>query len=171
VATIQHARGSGAVAAKIVAALDRLARGLRAHRQAVAAGLGLTPLQLELLAVVAAGPPPQPNVGPLAAELGIAQPTVTESLRVLETKGLLTRITDTADRRRTVVTLTDPGRHTVANIDIGEQRLRTAVAALDRGDQDATLEVLLDAIAALVGAGVITDLRVNCPEHRPAVTV
>ena len=64
-----------ALPAKVVDALARLARGQRAHRQAVATQHNLTPLQLELLVTLGQAPPPEPLVGALARELAVTQPT------------------------------------------------------------------------------------------------
>lgn len=105
-----------ALAARVGAALERLGRARRIHRQGVATAHGLTPLQLDLLATLADGPPPLPYVGELAAELGVAQPTVTDSLNALVRKGLVRRRRDDADARRSLLTLTRGGDRVVAEI-------------------------------------------------------
>jgi DNA-binding MarR family transcriptional regulator len=154
------------LAAKIVAALDRLARGLRRDRQAFATRHGLTPLQLGLLRTIAEGPPPQPLVGLLATELGVAQPTITDSLAALDRKGLLRRGPDAADRRRTAVALSAEGEDLVGRA--GDHALFEGVAALDPKAQEALLPALLAVIAHLVDAGVITVARtcLTCRFHR-----
>jgi DNA-binding MarR family transcriptional regulator len=152
---------------KIVAALDRLARGHRRHQQAVASQHGLTPLQLELLTTLAAGPPPEPLVGLLARELSVTQPTVTDALLALERKGLLTRRGDAADRRRTTVALTAAGRRIVEAVSGADQRLRDGAAALDRSIQETTLGALLHLIGHLVDVGIIDVARtcLTCRYH------
>jgi DNA-binding MarR family transcriptional regulator len=181
---------------KVVAALDRLARGQRSRRQVVAATYGITPLQADLLVTLSAGEPPAPVVGLLARELGVSQPTVTDSLRTLERKQLITRHRHTADARRVSAVLTPSGRRLVTKLAVGDQELIDAVAALDRSGQEALLGNALALIAGLVDSGFISvartcltcrfrerdgaghrcalldmalgpaDLRVNCPEHR-----
>src|SRR5690554_5404810 len=86
-----HVGGDVDVAVKMVAALDRLARAQRQLRQSAASRLGLTALQAELVTMLAAGPPPEHVVGELASELGVRQPTLTDSAAALERKGLLVR--------------------------------------------------------------------------------
>lgn len=161
------APADGDLPARVVAALDRLARGQRSHRQALASGHGLTPLQLELLATLAGGPPPEPLVGLLARELGVSQPTVTDSLLALERKGLLTRHRETADRRRTGVALTGAGARLVADVSSADRDLVDAVAALPRGDQETALEVVLTLIGRLVDTGVVQVARtcLTCRFH------
>jgi DNA-binding MarR family transcriptional regulator len=186
-------------ATKIVAALDRLARGLRAHRQAVAGPRGLTPLQIDLLATIGQGPPPEPLVGLLARELGVSQPTITDAVRALHAKGLVTRLPVIADRRRTSVVLTTDGARMVDELARCDAALVDAVAALPRPDQETALDVLLGLIGRLVDVGIIdiartcmtcrfhevhagkhrcalldldlppAERRVNCPEHQPAI--
>ncbi|MCC7076855.1 MAG: winged helix-turn-helix transcriptional regulator [Acidimicrobiia bacterium] len=187
-----------ALAEKVLAALDRLARAHRINRQANAGAHGLSPLQVELLTTLAEGPPPRAHVGPLAAEIGVTQPTATDSLASLEQKGLVTRRRDTADSRRTSCQLTPAGRRLARNLDRADTGFVTAIEALPRDTQADMLEALLNLIAHLVGTGAIAisrtcftchhyqrkgtthtctligadlaaaDLRVNCPEHQPA---
>ena len=186
------------LAPTIVAALDRLARGQRSFRQAVASDLKLTPLQVEILSTIAAGPPPQPLVGLLARELGVSQPTITDAAAVLESKGLLRRRIDDGDRRRSVLSLTRRGAQVVERITAADRRIVEAIGAASSAAQADAVEALFALIARLVDAGIIdvartcttcryldahrgrrrcrlleidlgpAELRVNCPEHEPS---
>lgn len=179
----------------MVAALDRIARNQRSRRQSVAARHGITPLQADLLLTLSLGEPPVPAVGLLARELGVSQPTVTDSIVALERKQLVARHRHAADARRVAVALTPAGRQLVAELADGERELIDAVAGLPRSDQEALLERTLGLIARLAEQGFISvartcltcrfyeregvvhrcalldmaigsaDLRVNCPEH------
>lgn len=154
--------------ARIVAAVDRLARGQRAHRQAAAARHGLTLLQMDLLAVLAEGPPPQPVVGQLAEELAVTQPTVTDSLQALHRKGLVVRQQDPADGRRTTITLSLQGAATADEVAMADQELVDGVAALGPDEQQAALSALLTVIAHHVDSGIISTVRtcLTCHFHR-----
>ncbi|GAA3738631.1 hypothetical protein GCM10022239_12760 [Leifsonia bigeumensis] len=186
----------GDVPEKIVAALDRIARGLRSHRQSVASRVGLTPLQLELLQTIDESP--RPVIGLLAKELEVSQPTVSDSLLALERKGHVVRRRSDTDRRRTTMELTDSGRELVGEVRRAGEILRSSVAALAGPDQEAVLDILLSLIGNLLDAGIIqvartcrtcrfydhrdgldarcallqiplppAALRVDCPEHEP----
>lgn len=184
------------VPGKIVAAVDRIARGVRAHRQAIAGGAGLTVLQAELLRTLADGQPPPAFAGPLATELGVSQPTVSDSLAALERKGYVARTETPDDRRRSTFVLTEAGAVLAAELAGSEGALLAAVARMPDPDQARALRVLLDLIGGLLDSGVLAvartcptcrffdetptgprctllqaalapgDLRVNCPEHQ-----
>ncbi|APA94720.1 hypothetical protein NS506_00640 [Nocardia seriolae] len=147
------------VADKVVAALDRIARGVRAHRQAIASRTGLTPLQLELLRTLAEGPPPEPLTGLLATELGVSQPTVSDSLLALERKGHVARQPAPGDRRRSAIVLTPDGSAVAAEIRAADEVLRACVAELPSDRQDQTLHTLLELIGGLLHAGVVQVAR------------
>lgn len=180
---------------KVLAALDRIARGVRAHRQAVATRGSITLLQADLLRVLADGAPPPALAGPLATEVGVSQPTVSDSLSALERKGYLTREATPGDRRSSTFALTPAGRHLAADLDRADQTLRTSLNTLPDDDQAALLQTSLNLITSLLDSGVLAvartcptcrffsvedgtrctllgvdlapaDLRVNCPEHQ-----
>ena len=80
------------------------------------------------------GAPAQP--GELCSELGITSPRMASILDSLERQGLLSRQSDTADRRRIIVTLTDDGRALVQDHDA--QQLARIASLLDMlGEEDA----------------------------------
>lgn len=194
-----QAAGPDGVADKLVSALDRLARGIRAHRQAVATAAGLTPLQAELLRTLDDAPPPRPAATALATELAVRQPTISDSLSALEKKGMIARTRSPADKRSSAVTLTDAGRRVAADLHSADDVLRRALGELPPADQGVAIRVLLDLITAMLHNGLIDvartcttcrfytptdagvmcgllhvelapqDLRVDCPEHQPTV--
>lgn len=190
-----HGSRSDEVADRCVAALDRIGRAIRTHRQNVATEAGLSPLQAELLRTLDEGPPPRPLTSHLARELGVRQPTVSDSLEALERKGLLVREPDSRDGRRSRVVLTATGGDLAGRLGGADEAIRAAVARLSEQAQADTLARLLGIIEALVAEGVVQvsrtcftcvffdtsgevpacrligaelrpgDLRVNCPEH------
>ena len=72
----------------------------------------LSPGQLHALAIVSeAG---EPRIGELAAALSLDESTVTRLVDKLEAVGLVKRRHSDADRRSTIVAITDSGRQTIA---------------------------------------------------------
>ena len=108
----------------------------------------------------------------LASELGVTQPTVTDSVRALELKFLVERRTDSADRRRTTVVLTPAGRQLADELSSADNDLIDAVRSLDQHSQEAALETVLTLIRHLVDAGTITVARTcfTCRFHQQGET-
>lgn len=184
---------------KVLAAVERLGRALRAARQAVATRHQLSLLGLSVIETVADGRPRR--IGDLAAELDVSQPTVSDAVTALDKRGLTRRDRDPTDLRSTLVALTDTGTRLAADTATELGPLLAAVSGTDI-DRSTTLRVLLGEIARLQATGVITvsrscltchhyqppghrsrarclllaspltdrDLRVDCPEHEPATT-
>jgi DNA-binding MarR family transcriptional regulator len=155
------------IAARIVDALDRLARAQRSFRQVAASREGLTVLQADLLRRIAAGPPPDPVVGLLARDLGVTQPTATGAIDALEAKHLVRRHADPTDRRRSTIRLTQRGSRLARRLTQDDDVLLGALSAMPDQDQEQTLLALLGVIRQFVDAGIITVSRtcLTCRFH------
>jgi len=88
------------------------------------------------------------TVAEAAAHLGRSQSAMSEMIDRLERRGLVGRVADTRDRRRTLVWLTDSGRMALdeARQVLSETRLRDAFAGLD----DTERELLIDLMSKLI---------------------
>lgn len=182
---------------KMLAAVERLGRALRAARQRVATRHELSQLGLSVIETLSGDQ--DRRVGDLAAELNVSQPTVSDALATLSGRGLIDRARDPQDMRSTLVSLTDEGAVVASGI-ATELRPLLAAESGTVNDRAVTLRVLLGEIARFQNAGVISinrscltcrhyqppgdrtrarclllemelrdqDLRVDCPEHEPA---
>ncbi len=153
---------------KLLAAVERLGRAWRAAHQRLATRHELSLLGVSVLETLSDGR--SRRVGDLAAELDIAQPTLSDALVPLGRRRLVHRRNDPADRRATVVTLSDAGEELA-------HQIATELAPLTSGgDPSAThqraaaLRVLLEEIARLQSAGVITidHSCLTCRHYQPA---
>lgn len=130
------------IAAQLRLTNTRLHRALRRE-----AHIDLTPSQMSALATInRLGPL---TLGALAAEEGVAPPSVTKIIAVLEHDGLVTRAPDPADRRVNYVTATRKGSDLVE-----ESRRRKTAWLTDRirdltADQRRRLSDALDVIEEL----------------------
>jgi DNA-binding MarR family transcriptional regulator len=87
----------------------------------------------------------------LAQELGFAQRTVTQAVESLAKAGLVDRMSDPADGRAKLVTLTDEGAAALAaSTTAGDELLQQIFGTLDR-QQLAILDELLTAIDIATG--------------------
>lgn len=151
---------------KVLAAVERLGRALRAARQEVATRHEVSLLGLSVVETLADGRPRR--VGDLAAELDVSQPTVSDAVTVLDRRGLIRRDRDPADLRSTLVALTDDGGLLAIDTAAVLAPLLAAGAGTD-DDRATTLRVLLGEIARLQAAGVITVNRscLTCRHYQP----
>jgi DNA-binding MarR family transcriptional regulator len=95
---------------RLVALYRRAGRSLRAQDPANWAA-GVTMPQLRVLFYIGRiGPVP---VGQIAAGLGIAQPSATETIDKLVSKGLIERTADPSDRRVVLSALTEAGKEMI----------------------------------------------------------
>ncbi|MCG5431698.1 MarR family transcriptional regulator [Mycobacterium sp. MYCO198283] len=101
-------RDTPAAATELREAVMALARQLRRHRP----HHGLTLTQLELLAEIHRTGVTTP--AELAGRLNVRVQSLTESINVLQDRGLIARRPDQADRRRQLVELTDAGADLLA---------------------------------------------------------
>ncbi|MDW3221139.1 MAG: MarR family winged helix-turn-helix transcriptional regulator [Acidimicrobiales bacterium] len=182
---------------RVLAAVERLGRALRAARQRSATHHGLSLLGLSTIEILSDGRPRR--IGALAAELHVSQPTVSDAVTALHRRGLLVRERDPVDLRSTLVTLSGRGAAVATAVE-GELRPLLAVESGTTVERAVTLRILLAEISRLQRAGVITinrsclgcrhydatdatdpawclllettlrdeDLRVDCPEYEPA---
>lgn len=150
-------------------ATQRLAAALRADQWDGAAMHGLNPAQAQLLAHLVARAPAAVRVGDLARQLGVSQPSATDSVGALVRKGLATKGPDPADARAAAVRPTEAGTALSARLATGGGATLDALATLPPADQAALLGLLLKTIRALQEAGAIPPQRlcVTCRHFRP----
>ncbi|HLF97526.1 MAG TPA: MarR family winged helix-turn-helix transcriptional regulator [Methylococcaceae bacterium] len=94
--------------------LERITNLLRADARRAESGGGLIPVQLEVLHYLAICNRYSNTPAAVAEYLGLTKGTVSQTLRVLETRGYLEKIQDTKDRRVVHLHLSATGRDLVA---------------------------------------------------------
>lgn len=151
---------------KVLAAVERLGRALRAARQQVATRHQLSLLGLSVIETLTDGRPRR--VGDLAGELDVTQPTVSDAVTTLQSRGLTGRHRDPDDLRSSLVTLTDDGAAIGSDVAAELQPVLAAESGTAT-DRATALRVLLGEIARLQHAGVITVNRscLTCLHYQP----
>jgi DNA-binding MarR family transcriptional regulator len=142
--------------AKIVGALDRTGEALGALARRAAAARDLSVTQMRVLARLYAGPPPEALTSELARELDVSGPTVSDAVAALRRKGLVERSADPADRRRQVLRLTASGHSAGAAVSRWTAPAEVATSGIPQADGEALLSVLLDVLARMEAAGLIS---------------
>lgn len=148
--------------------LERLASLQRLEQWQAASPKGLNPTQFTILRLLKRRPAGL-RVKTLARELGLSQPTVTDSLLALERKGFVARHSDPKDKRALLVQLTEEGRQAETAVEGQMPRMETALAGLSRKEQAALLHIMIKMIRALLQDEAMPTQRmcVTCRHFRP----
>ncbi len=131
-------------------ALRRILRATELYARDLAASAGLTPAQLRVLQIVNEKGSTTPK--DLAAQMGLAQATITALVDKLVTAALVGRAPSQTDRRQINVALTQAGRETLANApDALQQKFVRQFEALENWEQ-AMLVAALERVSAMLDA-------------------
>jgi DNA-binding MarR family transcriptional regulator len=154
---------------KLAGALERVGQALRVLLGGRARAEGLTPTQAQLLIRLASAPPPRRLVGTLATEFDLTQPTVSDAVAALRRKGLVRSQVGTSDRRSRPLELTPSGSRTARTLERWKDPLVASLAEAPAERREEALVLLLDLIAGLQDAGVVTVARMctTCRYFRP----
>lgn len=124
--------------------LERISNLVRMDARRSGAFKGLQPVQLEALHYLASCNRYSNTPLAVAEYLGLTKGTVSQTLAVLENNGMITKESDTRDRRVVRLLLTEAGERLLAEA-IPPKILRAALAALPE-DQSPRLEAALNSI-------------------------
>lgn len=149
--------------AKLVSGLERLALALTAERRRAAEPFGLNATQASILRLLSSREPDGLRVGAIADQLGVRQPTATDSIKALERKGLVRRAVKGGGDIRLSVPLAP---------ELSVARMgAAAVADLTSIERVQLLRVVIKLIRSLQLSGAIAPQRlcVSCQHFRPNV--
>lgn len=154
--------------ARIVEGLERIATALKSDDWSRAQAAGVNPTQLSILRTLE-GRNAGLSVKELSFQLGVSQPTVTDSILALERKSLVKKRPDPTDGRAVRVVITDVGKAVVRSGSEAAGAVGQATAALGDDDQQQLLVQLVSVIRQLQEQGSIPVQRmcVGCRYFRP----
>jgi DNA-binding MarR family transcriptional regulator len=152
---------------RVTTGLAKVGIALRQQAWAEAGGRGLTPTQGQVLALLRANPAGL-RPGALARQLGVTQPTASDSVAALQRKGLVAKTPMAGDGRAVVVRLTPAGVREAAAA-AWPDFLLEAVDELSAAEQAAFLRALVTMIRTLQERGRIPVARmcVSCRFFQP----
>lgn len=150
---------------RLVAALERTGHALRVLLGEQARRHGLSPIQVQLLQLLASRPAERRRVGTLAADLDVRSPTVSDAVAALKRKGLVADVPVAGDGRARQLDLTAVGVGVVAELADWQGAVAARLGGVGPARKAETLELLLDLLAGLHEDDVITVAR-TCPACR-----
>jgi DNA-binding MarR family transcriptional regulator len=139
--------------ARLAAAAERLGHATRLLLRAAAARNALSIIQAQLLMRLASDVSGvDSSVTRLAQWFDVRQPTISDAIAALERKSLVTR----RRRGRRRLELTSTGQTVARDLAVWDAPLRPVLASQPAVEKGVALEVMLQAIAGLHAAGVVT---------------
>lgn len=182
--------------ARTVAGIERLSTIFRSSLQEEVKALGLSPLHGQILLFIATHNKNECNPSVLAQEFAITKPTVSDSIRSLIGKKLITKEQDKRDARAFILSLTSEGKAAVTQLNSLTAYFDQALAEVQEAELDTIWAGLAQLLTQLqkntkIPARMCTscafyqpktdsgfycdllkqalpdsELRIDCPEHR-----
>jgi DNA-binding MarR family transcriptional regulator len=145
---------------KIVAALEKISEVFRVLLWTEAKEHKLSPIQMQLLIFIKYhNSDKQRRIASMAREFNLTKATISDSIKVLEQKGLIKRTDDAFDSRSFNFSLTDQGSKLTGMIENFTLPLDGAIATLSPPQKDQFLLSVLDLIFRLNQTGIISTQR------------
>ena len=150
--------------------LARVGMALRIDDWTRSRNIGLNPTQMAILEALE-GRENGLSVKAIAFDLGVSQPSATDSITALERKGYVSKQPVPGDRRAVTVYITDAGRQSRLAGEAVEGAADQAIRALSEAEQEDLLISLIKMIRHMQEAGVIPVQRMcaSCRYFRPFV--
>ncbi|MFQ5446761.1 MAG: MarR family winged helix-turn-helix transcriptional regulator [Saprospiraceae bacterium] len=183
------------IESRIVVALERVSEAFRVLLWNQSKENSLSPIQIQILIFIHFHSLEKCKVGYLADEFNMTKATISDSVRVLLTKDLVTKQTDPVDTRSYTLSLTEEGKKIAQKASFFASSIEQPVEKLTQEQKTIMLNGLLKLIYDLNKSGIITiqrmcftcsfynakngihycsllktklaesDVRVDCPEH------
>ncbi|HHP7240342.1 MAG TPA: MarR family winged helix-turn-helix transcriptional regulator [Cyclobacteriaceae bacterium] len=183
------------IESRIVVALERISEAFRVLLWNESKENALSPIQIQILIFIQYHAQEKCKVGYLADEFNMTKATISDSVRVLFAKELITKETDPLDTRSYTLSLTPKGKQIAEKASFFASSMEQPIEKLTQEQKTVMLNGLLKLIYDLNKAGVITiqrmcftcsnyqvdkgihycnllksrlaesELRVDCPEH------
>lgn len=183
------------IESRIVVALERISEAFRVLLWNESKENSISPIQIQILIFISFHSLEKCKVGYLADEFNMTKATISDSVKVLLSKGLVTKEPDPVDTRSYSLSLTKEGKKTAKKASFFASSIEQPIGKLTQEQKEAMLNGLLKLIYDLNQSGVITiqrmcftcsnyqlidgvhyckllksqlaenELRIDCPEH------
>lgn len=147
------------VESRIVAALERISEAFRVLLWNESKENSLSPIQIQILIFIHFHSFEKCKVGYLADEFNMTKATISDSVKVLLSKKLLTKEADPADTRSYTLLLTDEGKKIAKKTSLFASSMEQPIEKLTQEQKAIMLNGLLKLIYDLNRSGIITIQR------------
>lgn len=147
------------VESKIVAALERISQAFRVLLWQESKEFSLSPIQVQVLIFLLHHSKEKRKVSYLADEFNMTKPTISDTIKALEQKKLITKEYEKTDTRSYIIHLTKQGKDIATQTSLFTNEIRTPIDKMHPDDKENMLLSLLAIINHLNNSGVITIQR------------
>ncbi|MBX2923538.1 MAG: winged helix-turn-helix transcriptional regulator [Chitinophagaceae bacterium] len=147
------------VESKIVAALERVSQAFRVLLWQESKTFSLSPIQVQVLIFLLYHSDEKRKVSYLADEFNMTKATISDTVKTLEEKGLISKEFEPHDTRSYVIHLTKKGKDLAGKTSLFTREIRTPIDKLPPDDKENLLLSLLNIIRHLNQSEVITIQR------------
>lgn len=188
------------ISSKIVAGLQRISEAFKVLLWDKAKNLGLSPIQIQILIFVAYHKTDLCNVSHLAKEFNVTKPTISDAIRVMDKKGLISKQYSSTDSRRYSIGLSQLGQGVIEETADFANPLQTQLQTTNQEELELLFGTLSKLIYQLNRSGILnvqrscygckfyskqghqdfckllnkellnTDIRLDCPEFEERKT-
>jgi len=147
------------IESRIVASLERISQAFRVLLWEESKEFSLSPIQVQLLIFMLHQPIERRKVSYLAGEFNMTKATISDAVKALEQKKLITKKSAPEDTRSYTMELTARGKKMAEKASLFTSALRTPIHQLAESDKENLLLNLLDVIHHLHQNGIISIQR------------
>ena len=158
---------------RLVTTLEKLSEVFRIMLWDHAKKTGLSPIQIQILVFIRQHKEPLRRVAHLAREFNMTKATISDAVKVLEEKGLISKSVDPDDARSQVLKLTVTGSKMAADLSSFDEPLLVQIRKMDPETKVEYYESTLTLIQQLVNAGTLNQQRMcySCMYFEPGKEV
>ena len=153
--SIQHENISG----KIVVGLERISEAFRVLLWEHGKNSGLSPIQIQILIFLKYHSEQLCGVSYLSKEFNMTKPTISDAVKSLQQKGLVSKSKDSSDSRSFLISLTQDGNKMVQSLEYFALPIKDKIDSLDQNEQNHLLNSIIKIIFKLNQSGILTVQR------------
>lgn len=147
------------ISSKIVAGLERISEVFKVLLWEKAKLVGLSPIQIQILIFIAFHKRELCNVSHLAKEFNVTKPTISDAIRALNRKGMISKDFSSSDNRSYTLQLTESGKKMVTQTNDFAMPLKNQIDNFNESELTGLLNTLSNLIYKLNYNGVLTVQR------------
>jgi len=147
------------VSSKIVTGLQRISEVFKVLLWEQTKSVGLSPIQIQILIFIAFHKQELCNVSHLAKEFNVTKPTVSDAIRVLDKKGMVTKNFSSSDHRSYSLRLSELGEQLVRETSGFAKPLKKQIDKFDESELESLFNTISQLIYKLNRNGILTVQR------------